>query len=153
MKTDQRSKMKIRKRWLLLPLFALSAIVATAQVPVQLSLKDALKYALNANQDARKSKLAIENSEYQMDEVWSRALPQINGSAGLTYNALLQKSALPNIFGPNPNPDQTILVAFGQKWNANVGVSFTQALFDKSVLTGLDAAKATREFYKLSAQL
>jgi outer membrane protein TolC len=66
---------------------------------------------------------------------------------------LLQKSALPNIFGANPNPEETILVPFGQKWNANAGISLSQNLFDKSVFTGLDAAKATREFYKLSAQL
>ena len=71
----------------------------------------------------------VENSEYQMDEVRSRALPQISGSAGLTYNALLQKSALPNIFGPNPNPEQTILIPFGQKWNANAGVSFSHKPF------------------------
>jgi len=145
--------MKNKKRWLLLPLFALATIVASAQNPVQLSLRDALKYALNANQDARKAKLDVENSEYQIDEVRSRALPQVNGSAGLTYNAILQKSALPNIFGPNPNPNETVLIPFGQKWNANAGLSVSQTLFDKSVLTGLDAAKAAREFSKLSAQL
>jgi outer membrane protein len=153
MKKFQLNNMKNRKQWILLPLFVLASMIVSAQNPVQLSLKEALKYALNANQEARKAKLDVENSEYQVDEVRSRALPQVSGSAGLTYNALLQKSALPNIFGPNPNPDQTILVAFGQKWNANAGISLSQTLFDKSVLTGLDAAKAAREFSKLSAQL
>lgn len=154
MKTGQTSK-RIRnpKQWLLLPLVAFATLGAAAQEPVPLNLKHALNYALGANQSARKAKLDLENSEYQIDEVRSRALPQVNGSAGLTYNPLLQMSALPNIFGANPNPNETILVAFGQKWGANAGVSLSQALFDKSVLTGLDAAKATREFYKLSAQL
>lgn len=135
----------------------LTLVVATArtnaQQPVPLNLKDALNYALKANQDARKSRLDVENSQYQIDEVRSRALPQVNGSAGLTYNPLLQQSALPNIFGPNPNPNETILVAFGQKWNTNAGVSLSQAIFDKSVLTGLKAAKTTREFYQLNSQL
>jgi len=150
MKTDQRNKfMKNGKRWMLLPLFAF----ATAQQPVQLNLKDALKYALEANQNARKAKLDVENSEYQIDEVRAQALPQINGTGGLVYNPLLQKSALPNIFGANPNPNETVLVAFGQKWNANAGVSLTQNLFNKSVFTGLDAAKAAREFYRISQQL
>lgn len=141
------------KRWLMLALLAFATLFATAQQPVQLNLKDALKYALEANQNAKKAKLDVENSEYQIDEVRSQALPQVNGNGGLTYNALLQKSALPNIFGANPNPNETILVAFGQKWNANAGVSFTQNLFNKSVFTGLDAAKAAREFYKISQQL
>ncbi len=66
---------------------------------------------------------------------------------------MLQLSALPNIFGPNPNPDETILVAFGQKFNSNATISLSQALFDKSVLTGLKAARTTTEFYRLNAQL
>ena len=154
MKTDQRTKQtKGLMRWLALPLFLLVASVLQAQEPVQLNLKEALKYALEANQNARKAKLDVENSEYQIDEVRSQALPQINGTGGLTYNPLLQKSALPNIFGANPNPNETILVAFGQKWNANAGVSLSQNLFNKAVFTGLDAAKAAREFYKISQQL
>ena len=153
MKNGQRSRrMKNAKTMILFSLFAFATMFATAQEPVQLNLKDALNYALKANQNARKANLDVENSEYKIDEVRARALPQINGNAGLGYNPLLQKSALPNIFGPNPNPEETILVAFGQKWNANAGVSLSQNLFDKSVFTGLDAAKATREFYKLSAQ-
>ncbi len=140
-------------KWWLLPLMLITGTMLHAQGPVQLDLKQALKYALEANQNARKARLDVENSEYRIDEVRSRALPQINGSAALTNNPLLQQSALPNIFGPNPNPNETILVSFGQKWNANAALSLNQNLFDKSVLTGLDAAKATREFYKLSAQL
>lgn len=145
--------MKGVKQWLLLLLASFGSVWATAQEPVQLNLKEALIYALEANQNARKSKLDVENSEYQIDEVRSQALPQISGSGGLTYNPLLQKSALPNLFGPNPNPNETILVAFGQKWNANAGLSLTQNLFNKSVFTGLDAAKAAREFYRISQQL
>ncbi|WP_165929666.1 TolC family protein [Pseudocnuella soli] len=141
------------KRWGLLTALVLMLGAAQAQEPVQLTLKDALKYALEANQDARKANLDVENAQYQIDEVRSRALPQINGSAAMTYNALLQQSALPNIFGPNPNPNETILIAFGQKWNANAGVALSQALFDKSVLTGLKAARTTQEFYRVNAQL
>lgn len=116
-----------------------------------LNLKDAVNYALLANQDVRKAKLDVENANYKIDEVKSRALPQINGSGALSYNPILQKSALPGeIFG---QPGTTTLVAFGQKWNANVGVAFNQAIFDRSVLTGLKAARTTKEFYQLNSQL
>jgi outer membrane protein TolC len=150
---EQVRKSKWGKRWGLLAALMLMLGTVQAQQPVQLTLKAALKYALEANQDARKAALDVENAQYQIDEVRSRALPQINGSATLTHNPLLQQSALPNIFGPNPNPNETILIAFGQKWNANGGISLSQALFDKSVLTGLKAAKTTQEFYRVNAQL
>jgi len=144
---------KLIRNAIILLLAILTANNVSAQETIKLTLKDAINYALKANQDARKARLDVENSEYQIDEVKSRALPQINGSATITNNPLLQLSALPNIFGPNPNPNETILVAFGQKWATNAGLSLTQNLFDKSVLTGLGAAKTSREFYKLSAKL
>ena len=153
MRTDKSTKHKTGFRFLLTACFSIIVMTAGAQGPVQLNLKEALNYALKSNAEARKARLDVENSEYQIDEVRSRALPQVTGNASLTNNPLLQKSALPNIFGPNPNPDETILVSFGQKWNAVAGISLSQNLFDKSVLTGLDAARATRAFYRLSAQL
>jgi outer membrane protein TolC len=156
MKTNGKAKTKSLRRagtWLMLLAVLLSTSALHAQTATPLSLKDALNYALQANQNARKARLDVENSQYKIDEVRSQTLPQINGSAALTHNPLLQMSALPNIFGPNPNPNETILVAFGQKWNANTGVSLTQNLFNKSIFTGLSAARTTEEFYKLYAQL
>jgi len=122
-----------------------------AQQATTLTLKDALKYALDASQNARKAKLDVENSQYKIDEVKARALPQLSGSGGLTYNPILQQSALPgDFFG---QPGKTVLVAFGQKWNANASASLSQTIFDNSVFTGLKAAKTTAEFYRLNAQL
>lgn len=115
------------------------------------SLPELIIHALESNQAARKSRLDIENSNYKINEVRSAALPQLNGSAGLNYNPLLQQSALPgDFFG---QPGTTILVALGQKWNANAGVSFSQALFNQGILTGLKAATTTREFYRINSQL
>ncbi|GAA4325680.1 TolC family protein [Flaviaesturariibacter amylovorans] len=153
-KQANRSRTNRRSLWTLLGLTLLGT-AATAQAPVTppspLALKDAVNYALKANAEARKARLDIENAEYRIDEVRASALPQVSGSAGLTYNPLLQKSALPNFFGGNPN--ETILVAFGQKWNAVAGLSVQQNLFNKSVFTGLKAARTSREFYQLNAQL
>lgn len=116
-----------------------------------LSLGEAITYALNASTDARKSKLGIEKGAYQIEEARSRALPHLNGSAGLTYNPILQMSVLPGeIIG---QPGTQMLVAFGQKWNANAGISLTQTLFDQAVFTGLKAAKTTQEFYRINAAL
>jgi outer membrane protein len=116
-----------------------------------LTLKKAITYALENKSDAKKSKLQVENSEYKIQEVRSRALPQITGNASLTYNPVIQTTVIDGAgFGA---PGTTIQAAFGQKWTSGAGISLSQALFDQSVFTGLKAAKSTREFYQINDQL
>lgn len=116
-----------------------------------LTLKEAINYALENKADAKKAKLKVENSEYQIQEVRSRALPQISANGNLTYNPVLQTTVIDGAnFG---QPGTTIQANFGQKWISTAGVSLTQALFDQSVFTGLKAAKSTREFYQINEQL
>ncbi|MFA9192065.1 TolC family protein [Flavobacterium sp. FZUC8N2.13] len=125
--------------------------IANAQEKTTLTLKEAIKYALENKADAKKAQLKIENSEYQIQEVRSRALPQISANGSLTYNPIIQTTV---IDGAAFNaPGTTIQAAFGQKWISTAGVSLTQALFDQSVFTGLKAAKTTREFYQINNQL
>jgi outer membrane protein len=125
-------------------------LTANAQVKT-LTLKDALTYALQNKADAKKSKLQVENSEYQIQEIRSRALPQISGNASLTYNPILQTSVIDG--GSFGQPGTSIQATFGQKWTSGAGISLSQALFDQSVFTGLRAAKSTREFYQINDQL
>jgi len=135
-------------------LFSLLLLVSAGQLQAQektLSLPDALNYALKASQDARKARLEIEAGRYKTVEVKSRALPQISATGSLNYNPILQLTALPGELAGQPG--QTLLVAFGQKWNSGASVSLSQNLFDQSVLTGLKAAKSTQEFYRINAQL
>ncbi|MNQ33383.1 Outer membrane protein TolC precursor [compost metagenome] len=143
------------KRILLLTFltFALTAqsqgVPTTATKP--LTLKTAITYALENKADAKKARLGVENSEYQIEEVRSRALPQISANGSLTYNPILQTNVLDGaMFG---QPGQSIEVAFGQKWTSGAGVSLSQTIFDQSVFTGLRAAKTTREFYQINNQL
>ncbi|MGE6356266.1 TolC family protein [Flavobacterium sp. NPDC079362] len=123
---------------------------ANAQVK-RLTLKDALIYALENKADAKKARLQVENSEYKIQEVRSRALPQISANGNLTHNPIIQTTVIDGAgFG---QPGTTIQAAFGQKWTSNAGVSLTQTIFDQSVFTGLRAARSTREFYQINDQL
>lgn len=123
----------------------------TAGAQTTLTLKDAVNYALQNKADAKKAKLEVENSEYKIQEVRSRALPQISANGNLTYNPIIQTTV---IDGAAFNaPGTTIQAAFGQKWTSTAGLSLTQAIFDQSVFTGLKAAKSTREFYQINSQL
>ncbi|MBS7254973.1 TolC family protein [Flavobacterium branchiicola] len=123
----------------------------SANAQVTLTLKDALNYALQNKADAKKAKLQVENSEYQIQEIRSRALPQIHANGNLTYNPILQTSVIDG--GSFGQPGTSIQATFGQKWTSGAGVNLTQALFDQSVFTGLRAAKSTREFYQINDQL
>jgi len=120
-----------------------------------ISLQDAVNYALENQSDAKKAKLQIENSEYLIQEARSGALPNISANGGLTYNPILQETAIPSSSFPGgeESGEPFLLLAMGQKWNAVAGVSLTQNIFDQTVFTGLKAAKTTREFYQINAQL
>lgn len=135
---------------IILLLLCTIGLSVNAQVTT-LTLKDAVSYALQNKADAKKAKLEVENSEYQIQEVRSRALPQISANGNLTYNPVIQTTV---IDGAAFNaPGTTIQAAFGQKWTSTAGVSLTQALFDLSVFTGLKAAKSTRQFYQINDKL
>lgn len=130
----------------------LFAFSARSQEVKTLTLKDALTYALQNKADAKKARLDIENSDYQIQEVRSRALPQISANGNLTYNPSIQKSFInAEDFGGPPGEVSELVI--GQKWTSLAGVALTQNLFDLSVFTGLKAAKTTREFYKINADL
>jgi outer membrane protein TolC len=124
---------------------------ANAQEVKSLTLKEAINYALENKAEAKKAKLQVENSEYQIQEVRSQALPQISANGNLTYNPVIQTTVIDGAgFGA---PGTTIQAAFGQTWVSTAGVSLTQAIFDQTVFTGLKAAKSTREFYQINEQL
>lgn len=129
----------------------LCSLGLSANAQITLTLKDALNYALQNKADAKKAKLQVENSEYQIQEIRSRALPQIHANGSLNYNPILQTSVIDG--GSFGQPGTSIQATFGQKWTSGAGVNLTQALFDQSVFTGLRAAKSTREFYQINDQL
>ncbi|SFN80078.1 Outer membrane protein TolC [Paenimyroides ummariense] len=117
-----------------------------AQAQERLTLKDAVNYALQNKAEAVKARLDVQNSEYQIDEVRANALPQISATGGLTYNAIIPQMAL--VMG-----DQVQVIQMGTPWQSNATVSLNQQIFNQAVFTGLKAAKSTREFYKINAQL
>ncbi|WP_433834740.1 TolC family protein [Flavobacterium anhuiense] len=132
-------------------LIFLCTIGLSASAQTTLTLKDAVNYALQNKADAKKSKLQIENAEYKIQEVRSRALPQISANGNLTYNPIIQTTVIDGAgFG---QPGTSIQAAFGQTWTSTAGVSLTQAIFDQAVFTGLRAAQTTREFYQINNEL
>ncbi|MCI3935897.1 TolC family protein [Chryseobacterium aahli] len=112
----------------------------------EISLQEAIKQALQNKAEAKKAALQIKKAEYKIAEARAGALPQVSATAGLTYNPIIQESLLE--FG-----GQRIRAQLGQPWSSSAVVTVNQAIFDQRVFTGLKAAKSTREFYVLNAQL
>lgn len=119
---------------------------SSAYAQQQVSLQEAIKQALQNKAEAKKAALQIKKAEYKIAEARAGALPQISATAGLTYNPIIQESLLE--FG-----GQRIRAQLGQPWSSSAVVTVNQAIFDQRVFTGLKAAKSTREFYVLNAQL
>ena len=133
------------KNKLTLALVLFSAFLLKAQVK-QLTLSEAVNYALTNKAEAKKATLQLENSEYLIQEARANALPQINAQGTLAYNAILQKTAL-NFGGT------TQIIEMGRPWQSTAVVSLNQQLFNLAVFTGLKAAKTTREFYQINKDL
>lgn len=137
------SRIKMVK--LMLLLLGVTSLPQLALAQQQITLGDALTFALQNNTKVRKARLDIDGGKYKVDEVRAQALPQITGNVGLTYNPIIGQ-LVANIGG------QTQSFKMGQNWNSTAGVQLSQQLFNQQVFTGLQAAKSSEEYYNLTAQ-
>ncbi len=120
--------------------------ISFAQAQEILTLQQVLKFALENKAEAKKAALDLENAEYQIDEVRGGALPQITANASIKHNIIIPEMAF-DMGG------QSITAKMGRPWNSAALVSLNQQLFNQALFTGLKAAKTTREFYLVNAQL
>ena len=130
----------IKWKRLALGIFSVASTLAYSQQTV--TLKQAIEFALQNKADALKAKLDITNADAKILEAKAGALPKVTGNANITYNPIIQEIALGG---------QTFKM--GQPWVAVAGVQLQQALFNQQVFIGLKAAKSTKEFYQLNANL
>ena len=130
----------IKWKKLALGIFTVASTLAYSQQTV--TLKQAIEFALQNKADALKARLDITNADAKILEAKAGALPKVTGNANITYNPIIQKIALGG---------QTFKM--GQPWVAVAGVQLQQALFNQQVFIGLKAAKSTKEFYQLNANL
>lgn len=130
----------IKWKRLALGIFSVASTLAYSQQTV--TLKQAIEFALQNKADALKARLDITNADAKILEAKAGALPKVTGNANITYNPIIQEIALGG---------QTFKM--GQPWVAVAGVQLQQALFNQQVFIGLKAAKSTKEFYQLNANL
>ncbi|MNK15177.1 Outer membrane protein TolC precursor [compost metagenome] len=137
----------IIKQIKIIPVLLLGLLLSnTVSAQQSLTLKEALNYAVQNSVKVRKAKLDIDGGKYKTEEVRAQALPQITGTAGLTYNPIIGQ-LVANIGGTTQS------FKMGQNWNSSAGVQLSQQLFNQQVFTGLQAARSSEEYYSLTSQL
>ena len=125
----------------------LSLQITAQEETLNLSLQEAIDYAIKNNTAAKNATLDIEAAKKQKWETTAIGLPQIN--ANIDYNNWLkqQVSLLPGeIVGGQPGT--FVPVAFGTKQSVNATATLKQLLFDGSYLVGLQSAKVFLEISK-----
>ncbi len=132
---------KIKQSTAVLAFLLMVGFSARAQT-VNITLKDALKYALENNTEIQKARLEIINGQLQTEEIRARALPQLSGKSSLTDQLIIPQLVVGNQ-----------IFKMGRQWTGDAGLNFSQQLFNQQVFTGLKAAKAGESFYNLSAEL
>lgn len=113
------------------------------------SLKQILEMAVLANNNIIKAKYDYDEGAAKTREVKAGALPQINVNADLTDNVIRQAFVFPKAFAdPTASSDEFMVLRAGMQYGLSTTASATQQLYNKSLMTGIKAAKASEEYYR-----
>lgn len=127
--------------------FSVRAVQALEEAR-EMTLEECIELALAHNPNLNKVRLDEQANEYQIKEIKSSGLPQINGNGRFTHNYALAEQLLPGeILG---QPGTTIPVTFGVANMLTGSIEASQLLYSKSYRTGLKAAEATRALTALN---
>lgn len=74
------------------------------------SLKEAYDYAVVNSVNSKNADLDVQIGKHKVIENIATGLPQVNGSASYNYNIEPPVFVFPNVAGPNPNPNEFIVI-------------------------------------------
>lgn len=154
-------------------LLFLSAISPAQSTRHELSLQQAVDYAMKNNVQVKNALLDVKMQEQVNREITSNAYPRLNGNVGATYNPNVATQVIPNFISPAtyqvlvdegvkdgsgnpivmPSDFGVIPVQFGTKFAALAGLTLNQILFDGQVFVGLQAREATIDFARKNVEV
>lgn len=139
------------KKWIVSLLFLSTAGIFNANAQTkQLSLQEALKFALANNQTLAVSRIEENIGRLKTQEVRAQALPQVSANGTLTDNLKKQVMVVPGEL--TGQPGKTTLLEVGTTWNMAATGELNQQIYNQSVFTGLKAAKSGEQYYSLQTQ-
>lgn len=130
------------KRGVLLTLiaFIIPWVVQAQKEPQQLSLKQAVDFAMENNKQLQASKMDIELKKQQIREAISQGLPQVNGTLDYSTNFGYEMAA----FGPDP---------IKLKDQANLRGSLSQLIFNGQWILGIQTSKIVKQISEQQVDL
>lgn len=128
-------------------LFVYMSSVSAQYEDYQMGLNELVEHARFSSTSVIQAGLDREKADHMVAEVRSSALPQINAEGQLQYFPNLPTQLLPGeIVGM---PGTQIPVQFGTEYTMSGTIRATQVLYNQELMTGLMAARSTRELYDL----
>lgn len=121
------------------------------EIPVQLSLEEAITHALENSHKAIDARKEVAKALKQKWETTAQGLPQINADASYNYNIKQPVTLVPAEF-MGGGSDEFLPLTFGTKQSASANITLTQMIFDGSYLVGLQAAKVFLDYTDNNAQ-
>ena len=134
----------MKKYLYILSFFAFTISLKSQEKTMQLSLEEAISFALENSYNTKASKNDIASANEKVWETTTIGLPQIDAKVDY-QNFLRQPISVADINGDGIDEE----FVFGTKQNVNATVTLSQILFDGSYLVGLQSAKT---FLKISEQ-
>lgn len=166
--------MKKLRNYSLLVMCTLTLNITNAQTVNSFTVQQAADYAKKNSVQVKNALLDILIQKQVNREVTSIALPQINGSAGITHNVDIPVQVIPDFISPstykvlvdngvkdgNGVPIDypaagfgNLPAQFGTPWNANAGITLSQIVFDGQVFIALKARNGTMDYQRRIAEL
>ena len=115
-------------------------------VVYDLSLSQAIDFARKNSVIVKNALLDLQIQEQANRATTSQALPQVTGNLGWTDYIQIPTTLIPGEFVNQPG--KFIPLKFGTQYNATGGVTLKQVLFDGQVFVGLQARRASLDFYR-----
>ena len=124
---------------------------SAATSPVQLSLEEAQRIAIEYSSEMLTARADLQIAERQIWETTAAGLPQISASLGYNYFLDIPTSLIPaEFFGGEPG--EFAEIQFGTQHNMTATASVEQLIFDGQYIVGLRAARIYRVLAEQSLQ-
>jgi outer membrane protein len=112
------------------------------------SISQAIDYAAKNSVIVKNALLDYQIQEESNRATTSQALPQVSGSLGFTQYTQVPVTPIPGGFFPGTVAGKVYTVAFALPYTSNAGITLKQVLFDGQVFVGLQARRASLDFYR-----
>jgi len=124
-----------------------------------MNLKECLQYSLENNTTLQKDRLSLQSAAESKREITGAMLPQLNASAGYSYNIQKTTFAMPNFVNAmlpesmqDPNAAKYMTVTMGMDQSANMGVSLTQQLLNFSIFNAIQISGSAQQMAQMGVQ-